>query len=106
MLSANSTAMIGKAVCWRFARTDLLAPPVAVTKVVADLEAALDVEGFEVALVVPGVASEATVDAVATEVEEGVMVVRLLEVSMMLLLQALPLRHRTPSPTTQHLEEK
>ena len=38
--STNSMAMIGKAACWRFVRTSLLVHPVAVTKVVADLEVA------------------------------------------------------------------
>lgn len=62
-------------------------------------------EGFEAALVVVEVAlEEATADAVATEEEVVAMVVRLLVASMTLLLQALP--HRTPSPTTLHLEEK
>ena len=105
MPSINSTAMTGKVACWRSARIDLLVHQVVATKVVADLEA-WDVEVFEAALVVAGVAlEEATVDAVATEVEV-VMVVRLLAISMRLLRQALPLRYRTPSPTTLHPEEK
>lgn len=107
MRSTNSMAMTGKAACWRSVRTGLLVHPVAVTKVVADLEVAWDVEGSEAALLVVEVAlEEATVDVVATEVEEVAMVVRLLAVSMTLLLLALPLRHRTPLPTTLHLEEK
>lgn len=105
MPSVNSTAMTGKAACSRSARTDLLVHPGVATKVVADLEA-WDVEGFEVALVVLGVAlEEATADAVATEVEvevEVVMVVHLLAVSMRLLRQALLLRYQTPSLTTPH----
>lgn len=106
--STNSTAMTGKAACWRSVRTGLLVHPVVVvTKVVADLEVAWDVEGFEAVLVVLEVAlEEAMADVVATEVEEVAMVVRLLAASMTLLLQALPPRHRTPLPTTLHLEEK
>lgn len=38
--SINSTAMTGKAACWRSAKTGLLVHPVAVTKVVAGLEVA------------------------------------------------------------------
>lgn len=99
--------MTGKAACSRYARTDLLVHPGVATKVVADFQA-WDVEGFEVALVVLGVAlEEVTADAVATLVEvEVVMVVHLLAVSMRLLRQALPLRYQTPSLTTPHLGEK
>lgn len=90
--SANSTAMTGKAACWRFVRTDLLVHRVAVTKAVADLEVAWDVEGFGAALAVAEVAlEEATADVVATGVEEVAMAVHLLAVSMTVLLQALPL---------------
>ena len=64
-------------------------------------------EGFEAALVVVEVAlEEATADVVATEEEEVAMVVRLLAISVTVLLQALPLQHRTPLPTTPHLGEK
>lgn len=105
MPSTSSTAMTGKAVCWKSARTDSLVHPVVATKVVADLEA-WDAEGFEAALVVLGAALEATADAVATEVGEVVMVVRLLATSMTLQRQALPLPYRTHLPTTLHLEEK
>ena len=105
MPSTSSTAMTGKAACWKSARTDSLVHPVVATKVVADLEA-WDAEGSEAALVVLEAALEATADAVATEVEEVVMVVRLLATSMTLQRQALPLPYRTPLPTTLHLEEK
>lgn len=107
MPSVNSTAMTGKAACSRSARTDLLVHLGVATKVVADLEA-WDVEGFEVVLVVLGVAlEEATADAVATQVEvEVVLVVHLLAVSMRLPPQALPLRYQTPSLTTPHPGEK
>lgn len=107
MPSVNSTAMTGKVGCSRFARTDLLVHLGVATKVAADLEA-WDVEGFEVALVVLGVALEqATAAAVATEVEvEVVMVDPLVAVSTKLLRQALPLRYQTPSLTTPHPGEK
>lgn len=79
----------------------------AVTKVVAVLEVAWHVEVFEAATVVVEVAlGEVTADVVATEVEEGVMPVHLLAVSMTLLLQALQQQHQTPSPTTLHQVEK
>lgn len=105
--STNSTAMTGKAACWRSVRIGLLVHPVAVTKVVADLEVAWDVEGSEAALVVLEVAlGEAMAVVVVTEVEEVAMVVLLLAASMTLLLLALPPQHRTHLPTTLHLEEK
>lgn len=107
MPSTSSTATTGKAECWRSVRTGLLVHPVAVTKVVADLEVAWDAEGFEAALVVVEVAlEEATVDVVATEVEEVAMVGPLLAASVKVPLQELPLQHRTPLPTTLRLEEK
>ena len=105
--SINSTATTGKVACWKSARTDLPVHPAAVTKAVADSEVVWDVEDFEAASVVVEVAlEEATADVVATEVEEVAMVVRRPAVSMTVLLQALLLLHRTPSPTTPHLEEK
>lgn len=107
-LSTSSMAMTGKVACWRSARTDSPVHPAAVTKAVADLEVAWDVEGFEAALeVVEAASEEVTADVVVTEVEEVAMVVRLLPISMTVLLQALlPLQHRIPLPTTPHLEEK
>ena len=106
MLSTSSMVMIGKVARWRFVKTDLLVHPVAGTKVVADLEVVWDVEAFVAALVVAEVATEATQDVVATEVEVVAMVVRLPAVSKTVLLQVLPLQHPTPSQTTLHLEEK
>ena len=106
MPSISLTDMIGKVVCWRSAKTDLLVHPVVATRVVADLEA-WDVEGFEAGMVVLEVVSEeATVDVVATEVVGVVMVVRLLALSATVRRQVLPLPHLTLSPTTLHLEEK
>ena len=102
MPSINSTATTGKVACWKSVRIDLPVHPVAVIRVVADLEGPQDVEDFEAALGVLEVVLEDTADAAATEVA---MVVHPLEVSTTLLLQALPLRHRTPLPTTLHLEE-
>ena len=99
--------MTGRVACWKSVRTGLPVHPAAVTKAVADLEVAWDVEGFEAASVVVEVAlEEATADVVATEVEEVAMVVRPLAVSMTVLLQALLLLHRTPLRTTPHLEGK
>ena len=106
MPSANSTVMTGKAACWRFVRTDLLVHPVPGTKVVADLEVEWDVEGFVAASVAAEVATGATEDVAAMEVEVVATVVRLLAISMTVLLQALPLQHQTPSQTMQHLEER
>lgn len=84
----------------------MLVHPAAVTKAVADLEVAWDEEGFEAAsAVVEGALEEATADVVATGVEVA-MVVHLLAILMKLLLQALPLQHRTLLPTTLHLAEK
>ena len=103
--SVSSTAMTGKDACWRFARIGLLVHQVAVTKVVAVLEVARGVVDIEVDLVAREVVLEATADVEATEVAEVDTAVHLLEVSMTLLLLALPLRHRTPSPTTLHREE-
>lgn len=104
--STNSMAMTGKAACWKSVRTGLLVLPVAVTKVVADLEVAWDVEDSEAALVVVEVAlAEATADVVAMELVEVAMVGRPRAVLMTLLLQALPLQRPTPLPTTLHLEE-
>ena len=106
MPSINSTAMTGKAACWKSARTGLLVLLGAATKVVADL-AAWDVEGFEAALVALGVALEEVMeDAVPTEVQEVATVVRLLAVSTTPLLQVLPPRYQTPLPITLHPEEK
>ena len=106
MLSTSSTVMIGKAARWRFAKIDLLVHPVAGTKAVADMEVVWDVEASVAAMVVVEVATEATEDVVATEVEVVATVVRLPAVSKTVLLQALPLQHQTPSQTTLHLEEK
>ena len=104
--STSLTALTGKAACWRFVKTDLLAHPVAVTKVVEDSEAPRAVEDFEGALAVLALASEAMADAVATKVEEVAMEARLPEASMTALLQALLLLHRTLLRTTLHLGEK
>ena len=105
MLSTSSMVMIGKAARWRFVKTDLLDHLVVGTKVVADL-VVWDVEASVAATVVVEVATEATEDVVAMEVEVVATVVRQPAVSKTVLLQALPLQHQTPSQTTPHLGEK